>query len=62
MIHLEALHQADLEARRASNGTLEGLRPLARESARRAALAAENEFITARLSYWNAVLNNKPAQ
>lgn len=61
MSHLEAMRHAELEGRLASIRSREALRPLARESARRAAQAADDDFMTARLQYWRVILNNQSA-
>ncbi len=61
MIQIEAMRQAEIEARRATIRSREALRPLARESARRAAQAADDDFMTARLQFWRVILNNQSA-
>lgn len=58
---LEAMRQAELKGHLSFRKYREGLSPTTREKALKAALGAEEEFISARLSYWKAALNNNQA-
>lgn len=61
MTRREYLGLASPEALQAGRRALEGLRPLARESAAREARAAEDRFTAARLAAWAEFLTTTPA-
>ena len=53
---LEAMRLAEIDVHQAAHQARSGMRPLARESARRALQAAEDRFVAARLLVWADVL------
>lgn len=56
-----AMLAAAFDLSHAEREVREGFRPLARESAARRAMAAEDRFIAARLDAWAVVLSPTPA-